>query len=146
MAEEQVVLFRLGKEEYAISITQVKEIIHHKGATQLPDMPGYVEGIISLRGTIIPVVDLAMRLGLITSRNGDKRILVIEMAGREIGIIVDEVTEVIRLQENAIEPPPLATVNGYIRGIGKEGTRLLILVDIEKLFDEEELQELKKVG
>lgn len=83
---------------------------------------------------------------LLTSKNSDRRALVIETAGREMGIVVDEVTEVSRLQDSAIEPPPMATGNGCIRGIGKEGNRLLILLDVDKLFGEEEMQELKKVG
>ncbi len=145
MAEEQLVLFSLGKEEYAISITQVKEIIHYKEATKLPSTPEYMEGIITLRGKIIPVVNLALRLELAISTSSDKRVLIVETAGRETGILVDEVTEVIRLQDSAIELPPTATANGYIRRIGKEGTRLLILLDVDKLFGEEEMQELKKV-
>jgi purine-binding chemotaxis protein CheW len=146
MAEEQLVLFRLGNEEYAISITQVKEIIQYKDATKLPNTPEYMEGIITLRGKVIPVVNLALRLELTTSKESDRRVLIVETAGREIGIVVDDVTEVIRLQESAIEPPPTATANGYIRGIGKEENRLLILLDVDKLFGEEEMQELKKVG
>jgi purine-binding chemotaxis protein CheW len=146
MIEEQLVSFRLGNEEYAVSITQVKEIIQYKDVTRLPNTPEYMEGIISLRGKIIPVIDLSKRLELETSKNGDKRALIIETVGREVGIVVDEVTEVIRLQDSAIDPPPTATGNGYIRGIGKDGDRLLILLDVDKLFSEEEMQELKKVG
>jgi purine-binding chemotaxis protein CheW len=106
----------------------------------------YVEGIISLRGKIIPVIDLAMRLALTTSKIVDKRALIVETAGREIGIVVDEVTEVIHLQDGSIEPPPTETANGYIRGIGKEENRLLILLNVDKLFGEGEIEELKKVG
>lgn len=146
MAEEQLVLFSLGKEEYAVSISQVKEIIQYKEVTKLPNTPTYLEGIISLRGKIIPVVDLAMRLGLTIPKRSDKRALIIETVGRELGIVVDEVTEVIRLQDSDIEPPPMATGNGYIRGIGKEGNRLLILLDVDKLFSEEEMREMQKVG
>ena len=144
MAEEQLVLFSLGQEEYGVSITQVKEIILYKEATRLPDTPVYMEGIISLRGKIIPVVDLARRLELTSAKNKDRRALVIETAGREIGIVVDEVTEVIRLSDSAIDPLPTVTGNGYIRGIGKAGNRLLILLDVDKLFSEDEMLELKK--
>ncbi len=145
MAEEQLVLFSLGNEEYAISITQVKEIIQYKGATKIPSIPEYMEGIINLRGKIIPVIDLALRLKVATTKTGDKRALVIETAEREIGLVVDEVSEVIRISDSDIEPPPTRTGSGYIRGIGKERDRLLILLDVDKLFDEEEMQELKKV-
>ena len=147
MAEEQLVLFCLGDEEYAISISQVKEIIQYKGVTKLPNTPEYMEGVFTLRGKIIPVVDLVRRLGLTTSKNDDKRVLIIETAGREIGIVVDEVTEVIRLQDSAIEPPPpMTSGNGYVRGIGKAENRLLILLDVDRLFGEEEIAELKRVG
>lgn len=146
MAEEQLVLFSLGNEEYAISITQVKEIIQYKGVTKLPNTPAHMEGIITLRGKIIPVVNLALRLELAITKTEEQQAVIIETAGREIGIVVDEVTEVIRLQDNAIEPPPTATGNRYIRGIGKTGNRLLILLDVDKLFDAEELQDLKEVG
>lgn len=146
MAEEQLVLFSLGKEEYAISIGQVKEIIQYKGVTKLPNTPEYMEGVINLRGKIIPVIDLARRLALVTAKVDDKRALIIETAAGEVGIVVDEVTEVIRLQDSAIDPPPSAATNGYIRGVGKEGRRLLILLDVDKLFGEDEMQELKKVG
>jgi purine-binding chemotaxis protein CheW len=146
MAEEQLVLFSLGNEEYAISIIQVKEIIQYKGVTKLPNTPECMEGVITLRGKIIPVIDLARRLELATAMGNDKRVLIIETTGREIGIVVDEVTEVIRLQDSAIEPPPMSTGNDYVRGIGKEGNRLLILLDVDKLFGEGEMQELQKVG
>lgn len=145
MAEEQLVLFSLGNEEYAISIFQVKEIINYKEATKLPHTPKYMEGIISLRGKIIPVIDLATRLELSAEKTAEKT-LIIETTGREIGIVVDEVTEVIRLQDSAIEAPPEAGANRYIRGIGKTGSRLLILLDMDKMFSREEIQELDKVG
>lgn len=146
MAEEQLVLFTLGREVYGISITQVKEIIQYKEATKLPNTPAYIDGIISLRGKIILVVDLAMRLELTIPKNTDQRALIIETDGREIGIVVDEVTEVFRLQDSAIEPSPTEIGYGYFRGIGKDGNRLLILLDVNKLFGEKEMNELKKVG
>ncbi len=146
MAEEQLVLFSLGSEEYAISITQVKEIIQYKGATKIPSTPEYMEGVINLRGKVIPVIDLALRLDLATAKADDKRALIIETTGREIGLMVDEVTEVIKIQDSAIEPAPTGTGSGYIRGIGKDENRLLILLDVDKLFSEREMQEMKRVG
>lgn len=145
VAEEQLVLFSLGSEEYAVSIAQVKEIIQYKGSTKLPNTPVYMEGIISLRGKIIPVIDLALRLELPTTKTSGKSALIVETAGREIGIVVDAVTEVIRLQDSAIEPSPTMTKTGYIRGIGKTGERLLILLDVDKMFGAEEIEELQRV-
>ncbi len=146
MAEEQMVLFRLGTEEYGIPISQAKEIIHYKGATRLPQTPDSMEGIINLRGVVIPVIELAKRFGIATRGGADKRAIIIETDGQEIGVVVDEVTEVIRLQDTAIESAPaMATTNDYVRGIGKAGDRLLILLDVEKLFGITEMEELKRV-
>jgi len=147
MAEEQLVLFSLGREAYAVSITQVKEIIQDKEVTKLPNTPEYMKGIISLRGKVIPVIELASRLGVSAKKEADRRVLIVETTGQDIGLVVDEVTEVIRLQDSAIEPPPGVTAsNEYIRGIGKDGDNLLILLDVDKLFSEGDMQELKKVG
>ena len=99
-----------------------------------------------MRGKIIPVVNLALRLELPTSEASDKRALIIETTGREIGIVVDEVTEVIRIQDSAVEPWSTTTGNGYVRGIGKDGSRLLILLDADKLFSDEDMQVIEKVG
>lgn len=147
MSEQQMVLFRLGAEEYGISISQVKEIIQYNGATRLPQTSDFMEGIINLRGNVIPVIELAKKFGLAASGSSDRRAVIIGAEGQEIGVIVDEVTEVIRLQDTAIEPAPTMTVsNDYIRGIGKEGNRLLILLDVEKLFGTQEIEELKMVS
>lgn len=147
MSEEQLVVFRLGKEEYAISIAQVKEIIQYKGATKIPNTLNYMEGIINLRGKVIPVIELAARFGMVVKGKTDRRVVILETAGQEVGIVVDEVTEVIRLQDSAIEPASTLTAsNDYIRGIGKESDRLLILLNVENLFSFKEMEELKEVG
>ncbi|KYZ78015.1 hypothetical protein AXX12_00270 [Anaerosporomusa subterranea] len=144
MAEEQLVVFRLGKEEYAVSITQVKEIIHFKGTTKMPNTPAYMKGIINLRGKVIPVIELAMRFGVGAGCAVDRRVVIVETAGQEVGIVVDEVTEVIRLQEAAIEPvPTMSASNDYVRGIGKDKDRLLIILDLAKLFRKDELEEIQ---
>lgn len=144
MAEEQLVVFRLGKEEYAVSIAQVKEIILYKGATKIPNAPEYMEGIINLRGKVIPVIELAARFGVGVKNGLERRVVIVETAGQEVGIVVDEVTEVIRLQQTAIEPAPAMTGNSdYVRGIGKENDRLLILLDLGKLFRKDEIEAIQ---
>jgi purine-binding chemotaxis protein CheW len=144
MVEEQLVVFLLGKEEYAVSIAQVKEIIQYKGATKLPNTPAYMEGIINLRGKVIPVIELAMRFGVVASSTINRRVVIVETAGQEIGIVVDEVTEVIRLQEAAIEPvPTMSASNDYVRGIGKDNNRLLIVLDLSKLFGKGEIEAIQ---
>ena len=147
MAEQQMVLFRLGADEYGIPISQVKEIIQYRGATKMPQTPDSMEGVINLRGKVIPVIELTKRFGLVASVSSDKRAIIIETEGQKIGVVVDEVTEVIRLQDTAIEPAPTMTMsNDYIRGIGKNDDRLLILLDVDKLFGSKEIEELKMVS
>ncbi len=139
MASEQLVVFQLGSEEYAVSISQVKEIIRYGGATKLPNTPEHMEGIINLRGKVIPVVDLAKRFDLARAKQGDTQALIVEAAGREVGMVVDEVSEVLRLEDTAIEPGQTVSHAGeFLRGIGKVGDRLLIILDLDKLFSEEE--------
>lgn len=147
MEEQQMVLFRLGEEEYGLPISQVKEIIQYKGATKLPQTPDFMEGVINLRGKVIPVIELAKKFGIAASGSSDRRAVIIETEGQEIGVIVDEVTEVIRLPDTAIEHAPTATSsNDYVRGIGKDDNRLLILLDVEKLFGSKEVEELKQIN
>jgi purine-binding chemotaxis protein CheW len=146
MAEVQLVLFRLGKERFGISITQVKEIILFQEVTKLPTAPAYIEGIISLRGKIIPVVNLAMKLEMHESKTGEKKVLIVETDSKDVGILVDDVTEVICLQDNAIELPPVTNKTRYITGIGKADDRLLILLDVDELFSQDEMKALIKIG
>jgi len=147
MAEEQLVLFRLGTEEYGIPISQVREIIQYEGATPLPRIPEFMEGIINLRGKVIAVIELAKRFGIASCDASDRRAVIVETGGQEIGVIVDEVTGVMTLEDNAIEVASTMTVsNNYIRGLGKDGNRLLILLDVDKLFGSKEMEELKRVN
>lgn len=139
MSEEQVVVFRLENEEYCIPINQVREIIHYTGATKLPASPAYFDGIINLRGKIIPVFDLAVKFKL-QAKTGPRKALIVELDETSLGIVVDEVSEVIRIQDSAIEtaPPQTAIGGTYIRGIGKQNGRLLILLELRNLVDQEE--------
>lgn len=145
-AEVQLVVFRLGAEEYGVPITQVQEIIHLTTPTRMPGAPAFVEGVINLRGKVIPVIDLKKRFALETAEyTDDARIVVVEIAGHTVGVIVDEVSEVLRLPKSSIDPPP-AIIAGitaeYLWGVGKLQDRLLILVDLEKILTEREKGEL----
>jgi len=139
MAEEQLVVFKLGTEEYAIPIFEVREIIRYSGATKLPNSPIYMEGIINLRGKVVPVINIANRFGQSFELGHEPKVIIIESCAQDIGIIVNEVTEVLRIADNHIEPPPSSTTNNYIRGIGKIKERLLILLSLKNLFTEQEL-------
>lgn len=139
MASEQLVVFQLGNEEYAISIARVKEIIRYDGATKLPNTPAHQEGVINLRGKVIPVVDLAKCFGMTRKKTDDVQAVIVEAAGREIGVIVDIVSEVLRIDDSAVEPAQTVHNAGdFLRGIGKLDGRLLIILDLDRLFSEQE--------
>ena len=134
MAEEQLVTFSLGTEEFGVDIMCVQEIIRIPPITHVPKAPSYVEGVINLRGNVIPVVSLRSRFGMERVEDTDlSRIVVLQIQGKVFGIRVDAVTEVLRLDSEGIEPPPQVTVgvdSHFIRGVGKIGERLLILLDL----------------
>jgi purine-binding chemotaxis protein CheW len=146
----QVVSFRLGDEDYAIEITKVKEIILIEGITRVPQMPAYIEGIINLRGTVIPVLDLRKRFGIAGQpRNEHTRIVVTRLEGRIVGMIVDAVSRVMKIPKADIQPPPetIATVAGdYLVGVAKLGDRMQILLDVEKVLRGDELAPLAPAG
>ena len=155
MADEiQLVVFTLKQGdtvcEYGVPITQVQEIIPMAKPTRLPQVPDFVEGIINLRGKIIPIIDLKKRFDMeATEITSDTRSVVVEVSGQTVGIIVDEVSEVLRLSKDNIEPPP-AAIGGitaeYLTGVGKLEDRLLILLDVDKILTEQEKAELVGVG
>ncbi|GBC96339.1 Chemotaxis protein CheW [bacterium HR16] len=141
VAERQVVAFRLGNETYAIDISYIHEIIRMKEITFVPHAPHYMRGVINLRGRIVPVMDLSARLGLPAhEETAQSRIIVVEVHGESIGMIVDAVSEVLRLPEDQIEPPTQIAGNestGYISGLGKINDRLVLLLDVEKVVERE---------
>lgn len=138
MAEEQLVTFSLGTEEFGVDIMRVQEIIRIPPITRVPKAPAYVEGVINLRGNVIPVVSLRTRFGMDKVEETDlSRIIVLQVQKKVFGIRVDAVTEVLRLDASAIEPPPpvaLGMDSQFIRGVGKIGERLLILLDLDNIM------------
>ncbi|HLC41343.1 MAG TPA: chemotaxis protein CheW [Methylomirabilota bacterium] len=142
----QLVSFNLGDEEYGVDILRVQEINRMVHITRVPKAPEFVEGVINLRGKVIPIVDLRKRFGL-TAKPHDKntRIIVVDIDGRTVGLIVDGVSEVLRFSMDTIEPPP-PMVTGvdaeYIWGVGKLEDRLLILLDLSKVLANEEKEYL----
>lgn len=147
--ELQLVVFQLAKEEYGLPITAVQEINRLVPITKLPQTPSFMEGIINLRGRIIPVVDLRKRFQIAVSEHtDDTRIIIVDVNGQTVGIIVDSVNEVVRLRTDSIEPPPPSFVLDarYIRGVGKLDGRLLILLEIDKILTTEEEIALKQAN
>ncbi len=144
----QLVSFHLAEESYGIEITKVREIILMGEITRIPHTPEYVKGLINLRSTVIPVIDLRIRFGLReVELTGESRIMVINVRGKMIGIIVDAVSEVLRISHDQITPPP-PTVAGlgreYLTGLVRLDEQLLILLDIDKLLGQEETAELEQ--
>jgi len=136
--EMQLVVFRLANEFFGIDIASVESIVKMQDITRLPQMPDFLEGIINLRGKILPIVDLRKRLNLpAMEKTLESRIVVTSFFANTIGLIVDNVEEVIDIDDNLIEPPPSITssVNTeFIRGIAKTGQMLIILLDLEKVL------------
>jgi purine-binding chemotaxis protein CheW len=134
----QLVSFQLDQEEFAIDILGVQEIIRLVEITPVPNAPYYVEGVINLRGKVIPIVNLRSRFGLSpASPSKETRIIVVEVLDSILGFIVDSVEEVLRLPEVCMEPPPTSGRGGsdeFHKGIGRVDGRLLILLDLPLLF------------
>jgi purine-binding chemotaxis protein CheW len=134
----QLVSFRLGQEEFGIEITRVREIILVGEITRLPESPAYIKGLINLRSTVMPVVDLCTRFGLPQSDVSDEsRIMVVNVRGKTIGIVVDAVSEVLRVSLDQIVPAPTTVARldtEYLTGLVRLEKHLLILLDIEKVF------------
>ncbi|MCP4683993.1 MAG: chemotaxis protein CheW [bacterium] len=141
--ELQLVSFNIGTEEFGVDILKVQEINRMVEITKVPQAPHYVEGVINLRGKVIPIVDLRKRFNLeLKEHDKNTRIVVVDIGGNIMGMIVDSVSEVLRLPANTIEPPPeiVTGVNSeYIKGVAKLEDRLLIFLDLSRVIDVSEI-------
>jgi purine-binding chemotaxis protein CheW len=137
----QLVGFRLDNEDYAIAITKIQEIILMKPITRIPQVPDFIEGLINLRGSVIPIVNLRKRFGLHSREVDDEtRTIVVNIQEKTVGCIVDAVTQVMRINRDQIQPPPLSVLvisHQYIAGLARLDDRLLIILDIERLFEDQ---------
>jgi purine-binding chemotaxis protein CheW len=146
----QLVSFKIDNEEFGIDILNVQEINKMTQVTKVPNSPEFVEGVINLRGRVIPVVNLRVKMNL-PNREYDKdtRIIVVDLTGKTVGFLVDSVSEVLRIPRNIMEPPPsiVAGINSnYITAVGKLEDRLLILLDLDKILHQEEKTVLETVN
>ena len=136
--ERQIVVFGLANEKYGVDIDSVESIVNLLPITAVPDAPDFVEGVTNLRGEVLPVIDLRKRFGLpLTEETRDTRIVVAEVDGSKVGMKVDELSEVLRVEESAIEPPSpvVAPVDSdFIVGIAKAEARLIILLNLGELL------------
>ena len=145
----QLVTFSIGEEEFGVDILKVQEIIRTMEITKVPRAQVFVEGVINLRGKVIPIIDLRRRFGL-SSKEHDKytRIIVIEISKMIVGFVVDSVSEVLRIPASTVEPTPpvVAGVESeYISGVGKLHDRLLILLDLDKLLSNADMDALAHI-
>jgi purine-binding chemotaxis protein CheW len=145
----QLVTFSIGEEEFGVDILKVQEIIRTMEITKVPRAQDFVEGVINLRGKVIPIIDLRRRFGL-DSKAHDKhtRIIVIEINNMIVGFVVDSVSEVLRIPASTVEPPPPVVAgleSDYISGVGKLHDRLLILLDLDKLLSSEDIEALSQL-
>lgn len=145
----QLVTFKIAEEEFGVDILRVQEIIRMMPITKVPNAPNFVEGVINLRGSVIPIIDMRKRFGMsANAHDAQTRITVMDLQGQVVGFVVDAVREVLRIKESTIEPPP-AVVAGigseYLKGVGKLDDRLLILLDLDKLLSEAEMGALATV-
>ncbi len=144
--EQQLVVFDLAGESYGINIAAVESIIKMQTITQLPQAPFYVKGVTNLRGTVLPVIDLRIRFGLQAEEpQRGTRIIVVTMGTLKVGVVVDGVSEVLRVQDEIIGPLPsmVSTVNSaFLKGIVRLENRLIILLELGKVLDFEEQKSL----
>jgi purine-binding chemotaxis protein CheW len=144
--EYQLVIFELGSENYGVDIAAVEGIIKMQEITRLPHAPSFVEGITNLRGAVVPVVDLRKRFGLMAQEaTRDTRIVVANIGSTKVGLVVDAVTQVIRVAEDKIEPPPQMSVtinSAFIKNIAKLDQQLVILLDLARVLSTEEKDQL----
>lgn len=147
---KQLVVFSLASEEYGVPITQVQEIIRKPEITRIPGMPDFIDGVINLRGKIIPVIDLRKRFKLEQKEATDKtRAVVADAANQTIGLVVDSVSEVVNLPKSQIDPipPSIASIDAeYLSGVGKMEKRIVILLDLAKLLGDIERVAIEELG
>jgi purine-binding chemotaxis protein CheW len=143
---KQLISFTIGTEEYGLDLLRVKEVIRVRQITWLPRAPHCVKGIINLRGDVIPLVDLRDRFGLPPiQETAMTRVIVVEVAGRSVGVVVDSASQVVRVPAGQFDPAPpvMGTATGeFITGVGKIGEKLIILIDVDKVFSVEDMNQI----
>lgn len=147
--EVQIVIFKLGLEEYGVEIVQVKEIINLTEVTPLPQASSSVEGVINLRGQIIPIINIKKHLELaVQEYSSEARVIVVEVDKQLLGVKVDEAVEVLRLDVSSIQALPEVVTQvknqNFIVGVGKVDDRLIVMLNLTRILGSEEIEEIKK--
>ncbi len=142
----QVVCFKIGSEEYGIDILQVQEILKLPKITKLPKSLNYILGVIDLRGRVIPIIDLAAKFAIQSGGlKEESRAIVVEVEGKQVGLAIDSVSHVVKLNTSDIEPPPpvVKGISGkYIVGIAKLQDHFVVILDINQIFSQDEISAL----
>jgi purine-binding chemotaxis protein CheW len=140
----EVLVFVLGGEEYAVDILKVQEIRGYEKVTAIPSAPPYLKGVVNLRGIIVPVIDMRIKFGLAEAKYDSFTVVIIlRVAGRVIGIVVDGVSDVVRLAPSEVKPAPgLGSIvdSGFLAGLATQGDRMILLLEIEKFLASGELK------
>ncbi|QLA15572.1 chemotaxis protein CheW [Desulfolutivibrio sulfoxidireducens] len=152
-AGSRFLTFTLGEIFFAINIHSVREILDLPEITRIPGAPEYMRGVVNVRGTAVPVMDLRMKFGLgQVEKTVNTRVVIVEIAKKDstavVGALADSVKEVLELEPEAIDPPPsmgAAVRTDYVRGIGKHGGRFLLILDVEKVLTSEDIQDVARI-
>lgn len=149
MSEKQFVIFKLGEQKYCVDIMYVGGITEYKGATKVPEAPYFVEGVINLRGSIIPIINLKRRFSIPETRLAeDCRVVLYNLEGTDVGFLVDEANQVIKIDSEDIDPTPdilKGEDKEYIDGVGKVGQEIVIVLDLAKILTEGERQQVTHI-
>lgn len=147
--EVQLACFLIGSEMYALDILRIKEVIRPLKVTVVPHAPSFVEGVINLRGAVIPVVDLRKRFGVSQCKQGQKtRIIICVVSGKVLGLVVDEVVEVRRFSRGEVQPAPhfaKGRESEFFLGVCRRGDDLVMVLDLEKILTSAEKNDLGKI-
>ncbi|SHH00063.1 chemotaxis protein CheW [Tepidibacter thalassicus] len=143
MAEKKYVIFKLNKEEYGVDIMMVKEVSEVRETIKVPNTPHFVDGIINIRGEITPIISLKKRFNIEDNRESIEgaKIIVVSIKDKLVGFLVDDVSQVLSIDEENIDPAPGLIVDvdkAYIQGISKLEDKMIIMLDLEKVLDENE--------
>ena len=149
MSEKQYVIFKLGREEYGIDIKNVNEISEYAECTKVPNSPSFIEGIINYRGDVVPVINLREKFEMPhVDTTANTRIIIFEINGKQVGLLVDDASQVLTISDDHIEDAPsiiMSSEDKFISGIGKIENRMVIILDMENLLNEEERKAIKEI-
>ncbi|PYZ93125.1 chemotaxis protein CheW [Salipaludibacillus keqinensis] len=145
----KVIVFQLKDEDYGVEVAQVRSIERVQHITRVPSTPDFVEGVINLRGVVTPIIDLRKRFAIQGLDHSETtRVIIVTVGQMDVGLVVDAANDVLDIPKNAIEPPP-KVVGGleaaYIRGVAKLEKRLLILLNLDKVLNPDEMEEIKEI-